>query len=113
MSAKIRAPGKRARGSRSGRPIMVLLDVLGQRWTLRILWELREEASSFRALQARCDQISPTVLNNRLAQLREMQLVELSPDGYGMTDLGRQLANRLRNLDAWAGTWARKISGVG
>ena len=32
------------RGSRSGRPIMALLDLLGRRWTLRILWELREQA---------------------------------------------------------------------
>jgi DNA-binding HxlR family transcriptional regulator len=30
------------RGSKSGRPIMALLDLLGRRWTLRILWELRE-----------------------------------------------------------------------
>ena len=27
------------RGSRTGRPIMVVLDVLGRRWALRVLWE--------------------------------------------------------------------------
>ena len=35
-------PGRRVRGSRSGRPIMAALDLLGRRWALRILWELRD-----------------------------------------------------------------------
>ena len=35
---------KRAvRGSRTGRPVMALLDLLGRRWSLRIIWELRED----------------------------------------------------------------------
>lgn len=89
---------------------MVLLDVLGQRWTLRILYELRSEALTFRALQSRCDQISPTVLNNRLAHLREMRLIESSESGYALTELGRQLGRQLTALYAWADAWARKIS---
>jgi len=44
-------PGKPARGSKSGRPIMVLLDLLGRRWTLRIVWELRDQPRRFRDLQ--------------------------------------------------------------
>ena len=49
---KPRAPGKPVRGSRTGRPVMVLLDLLGRRMALRILWELsRAEAPlSFRAI---------------------------------------------------------------
>ena len=40
------------RGSRTGRPIMALLDLLGRRWTLRIIWELREDrALTSRALR--------------------------------------------------------------
>ena len=34
-------PGKPVRGSKTGRPIMALLDLLGRRWALRVLWELR------------------------------------------------------------------------
>src|SRR5258708_19569677 len=70
-------PGRPARGSKSGRPIMVLLDLLGRRWTLRIVWELREEPRRFRELQ---DLIgaSPTIVNARLAELREARLVELA-----------------------------------
>ena len=54
---------KRVRGSRTGRPIMVLLDLLGRRWVLRIVWELREEPRRFRELQ---DLIgaSPTIVNS-------------------------------------------------
>src|SRR5256885_7052823 len=39
------------RGSTTGRPIMVLLDLLGRRWVLRIVWELRDEPRRFRELQ--------------------------------------------------------------
>jgi DNA-binding HxlR family transcriptional regulator len=44
-------PGDRVRGSRSGRPIMAALDLLGRRWALRVLWELRDGALPFRALR--------------------------------------------------------------
>ncbi|HTO53257.1 MAG TPA: transcriptional regulator, partial [Myxococcota bacterium] len=41
-------PGAAVRGSRSGRPIMAALDLLGRRWALRVLWELRNGPHSFR-----------------------------------------------------------------
>ena len=34
-------PGRPVRGSRSGRPVMALIDLIGRRWVLRIIWELR------------------------------------------------------------------------
>ena len=96
----------KVRGSSTGRPVMVLLDLLGQRWTLRILWELEGGAETFRGLQARCGGISPTVLNARLKALREACLVEAGPDGYQMTPDGRALGQHLLALDAWARDWA-------
>jgi DNA-binding HxlR family transcriptional regulator len=98
---------KRVRGSRTGRPIMVLLDLLGRRWALRLIWELREEPRRFRELQ---DSIgaSPTVINTRLAELREARLVELDPErGYGLTALGRELLEVFLPLHRWAERWAR------
>ena len=65
------------RGSRTGRPIMALLDLLGRRWTLRIVWELREGALTSRALRAACDDASPTVVQQRLSELREAGLVAM------------------------------------
>jgi DNA-binding HxlR family transcriptional regulator len=101
---------KRARGSRTGRPIMVLLDLLGRRWTLRIVWELREAPRRFRELQ---DSIgaSPTVINTRLAELREAKLVELDPDsGYRLAALGEELLRLMLPLHVWSEKWAKGLA---
>lgn len=98
---------KRVRGSTTGRPIMALLDLLGRRWTLRIVWELREEPKRFRELQ---DLIgaSPTIVNTRLAELREAKLVELDEAvGYRLTTLGNELLRLFLPLHAWAEKWAK------
>ena len=47
------------------------MELCHRRWMLRVIWELREGAWTFRALQARCGDLSPTVLNQRLTELRE------------------------------------------
>ncbi len=92
---------------RSSHPINEILDILGTRWTLRILWELRDGPQSFRALQARCERVSPTVLNQRLALLREHGIVTLeSPGGYRLTSQGRELGEILMALSRWAKRWS-------
>jgi DNA-binding HxlR family transcriptional regulator len=97
------------RGSHSGRPVMALLDLLGRRWTLRLIWELREEAMTFRALQERCDDVSPTVLNQRLADLRASLIVEHhAHGGYALTAEGKQLFAALLPLAEWAERWAQR-----
>ena len=98
---------KRVRGSQTGRPIMRLLDLLGRRWTLRIVWELREQPKRFRDLQ---DLIgaSPTIVNTRLAELREAKLVELDEAvGYRLTALGRELLQLFLPLHTWSEKWAK------
>jgi DNA-binding HxlR family transcriptional regulator len=104
-------PGKPVRGSKSGRPIMALLDLLGRRWTLRILWELRHgESMSFRDLRAACDNLSPTVLNKRLQELREAKIVELIDGaGYQLTENGITLLQALLPLNDWATQWAEQF----
>jgi len=86
---------------------MVLLDLLGRRWTLRVLWELRDGPQSFRALQERCGSLSPTVLSARLHDLRDAQIVELAEAGYRLTMLGAQLFQALTPLQSWAERWAK------
>ena len=107
----LRNPGAPARGTRSGRPIMVLFDALGKRWSLRILWELRSGRLAFRPLRARCDDISPTVLNDRLKQLKALGILDSAPEGYGLTQAGAELAKKLIELDGWANAWARNLTG--
>ena len=107
---KAALPGRPARGSKSGRPIMALLDLLGRRWVLRIVWELREEPRRFRELQ---DLIgaSPTIVNARLADLRAAKLVELDADsGYRLTPLGGELLRLFLPLHAWSEKWARAVA---
>jgi DNA-binding HxlR family transcriptional regulator len=104
--AKQAVKAKRAvRGSRTGRPIMALLDLLGRRWTLRILWELRDSALTSRALREACDDASPTVLQARLADLRQAGFVELGPDGYSLTEMGRELHSTFLPLHKFAERW--------
>jgi DNA-binding HxlR family transcriptional regulator len=97
------------RGSSSGRPIMALLDLLGRRWTMRVVWELRGDPLSFRALQARCEGMSPSVLNQRLSELREALIVETGDGGYHLSPRGRQLLELFSPLDRWAEEWARAL----
>ncbi|MBD9667795.1 MULTISPECIES: winged helix-turn-helix transcriptional regulator [Variovorax] len=96
--------GQPVRGSTTGRPIMVALDLLGRRTALRVLWELREGSLTFRALQDACE-TNTRLLNTRLTELREVDLVEHAEGGYRLTDEGRRLAKALKPLSAWADQW--------
>jgi DNA-binding HxlR family transcriptional regulator len=86
---------------------MAALDLLGRRWALRVLWELRGGPQTFRALRERCDGVSPSVLNTRLAELREAALIEIGDDGYALSEAGTKLGNALLPLSVWADAWAR------
>lgn len=110
MAVPTPLPGHPVRGSSTGRPVMALLDLLGRRGALRLLWELRDGGGqSFRGLQALADGMSPSVLNGRLKELREAGLVVLADrGGYALTPAGAELLRRLRPLNQWAEEWARE-----
>jgi DNA-binding HxlR family transcriptional regulator len=104
-------PGRIVRGSRTGRPIMALLDLLGRRMALRVLWELARagEPLSFRALQGAAE-TNPAVLNQRLKELRAAALVDPGPGAYGLTEQGRGLVDVLGPLGDWAAGWAETLA---
>ena len=81
---------------------MRVLDLLGRRWALRVLWELRDGPRTFRALRQACDDVSPSSLNQRLTELRGLGVVELGDDGYGLTRSGARLSRILLDLHRWA-----------
>jgi DNA-binding HxlR family transcriptional regulator len=91
---------------------MALLDLLGRRWALRVLWELRDGSSlTFRELQARCGDISSSVLNDRLRELRDAHIVAAQPlGGYQLTEAGQRLLGALEPLDSWAKKWAERTA---
>ncbi len=98
------------RGSRSGRPVMALLDLLGRRGTLRLLWELRDgRGQTFRQLQESAGGMSPSVLNDRLKELRDSLLLAPAEGGYALTPAGLELVRRLKPLDRWAQAWADQL----
>ena len=98
-------PKRAVRGSTSGVAIMAVFDLLGRKWNMRILWELSQQPLSFRALQERCDGMSPSVLNDRVKQLSDAKLLASTASGYQLTELGLSLMQTLDPLRAWAADW--------
>lgn len=112
MTRPIPQPGRPVRGSQTGRPLMAALDLLGRRWALRLLWELRGEPLGARALRERCDGMSSSVLYERLNELGAAELITKDDSGdYTLTDLGADLGSALGPLDRWSQRWAEQRSG--
>lgn len=107
--ASVPALGRPVRGSRTGRPIMVALDLLGRRSALRVLWELRGDAMTFRALQEAAE-TNPSLLNTRLKELRTAGLVEHAGAGYCLTGSGQDLLRAIQPLSEWAHRWGTALA---
>jgi DNA-binding HxlR family transcriptional regulator len=89
---------------------MAALDLLGRRWALRVLWELRHGPLGPRELRVRCDSMSPSVLYQRLRELTEAGLVEKdAADRYALTPLGTDLGEAIAPLDRWSRRWAGRV----
>lgn len=104
-------PGRPVRGSNTGKPIMALFDLMGRSWALGVIWRLSEGPARFRALQAGCGAVSPTVLNTRLKELTESGLVAHGPEGYALTEMGADLFRILKPLGPWSRLWAEALQG--
>ncbi len=85
---------------------MAALDLLGRRWALRVLWELRDGPLGARALLARCGGLSSSVLYDRLRDLEEAGLVNRHDQGWELSPLGADLGEALAPLDSWSRRWA-------
>jgi DNA-binding HxlR family transcriptional regulator len=84
------------------RAVVSVLDLLGRRWALRLVWELRRSALSFSELRERTG-ISPSVLSARLGELTDAGVLERDPvRRYRLSGHGRELARILYELNRWA-----------
>lgn len=108
----IPTPGTQVRGSQTGKPIMALLDLLGRTWSLGVIWQLQQGPATFRALQQRCEQISPSLLNTRLKELITLQIVAKNDSGYELTLLGAHLFTIIAPLGDWSKDWAIQVTAV-
>ncbi|MPY96344.1 MAG: transcriptional regulator [Acidimicrobiia bacterium] len=89
---------------------MAALDLLGRRWSLRVLWELRDGPHGFRALRDRCDGMSMSVLRQRLVELGAAQLVEQDDaQRYRLTALGEELRAAIEPLTRWSERWSAEV----
>lgn len=101
-------PGRSVRGSKAGRPLMAALDLLGRRWALRLLWELRDGPLGARALRACSDDMSSSVLYERLRELLEAGLIQQTDRReYELTTIGRALGDAIEPLGKWAEHWSK------
>ena len=104
----IPVPGSQVRGSKTGKPIMALLDLLGRTWSLGIVWNLQQGPATFRELQLRCEKISPTLLNTRIKELKALQLIDMQGTGYQLTQQGLELIAIILPLGNWSKNWENK-----
>lgn len=85
---------------------MVLFDILGRRWSMRILWELNQKSHTFNKLRRDCDNVSPSTLKLRLTELQEHNLVKhIGDEGYTLTPIGFELMDKISYLRDWADKW--------
>ena len=84
------------------RPLAELFDLLGRRWTLRILWELRDRTLAFNDLRRAVGGMSQSVLVTRLTELFGAGLVADVPGGYRLTADGKSLVAELQPVADWA-----------
>ncbi len=110
MPSRVPTPGSPVRGSKSGKPIMALFDLLGRSWALGVIWQLASGPMTFREIQDSCEQMSPTILNRRLKELMASGLVERGAQGYQITDTGAELFAFLKPLGAWSQKWADDLT---
>ncbi len=99
---------RQAQAAKDG--INAAIALFHKRWSMRILWELRDGPATFRALQEACSELSSSVLNVRLSELREAHLVQhAAGQGYALTDWGRELLVAMQPFVQWAARWYKAL----
>jgi DNA-binding HxlR family transcriptional regulator len=86
----------------TARPVENVLELLGRRWALRLVWELRRSTLAFSELRQRTG-ISPSVLSARLGELVRAGVIERDTGRrYRLSGNGRELARILYEMNRWA-----------
>ena len=91
---------------------MALFDLLGRTWALGVIWQLQNGPYTFRVLQEKCESVSPSILNRRIKELREADIVERTLNGYQLTERGNVLVERIRPFGDWSRKWAKEVFNV-
>lgn len=86
------------------------MELLGQRWMLRVIWELEPGPLGFLELRRRMGNCSSSMLSVRMQRLQEADVVlKKSDKSYELTTAGRELAVALKPLWQWSERWGTKL----
>ncbi|MFG3520973.1 winged helix-turn-helix transcriptional regulator [Nocardia nova] len=92
----------RSAREREGAP-RAAMELLGQRWMLRVVWELTPGPLGFLELRRRMDNCSSSMLSVRLQTLQGAGVIVKRADkAYELTTAGTELVRALQPLWAWA-----------
>ena len=98
-------------------PVAAVTRILGARWTIQIIYNLRQPRR-FCELQELVEGVNPRTLSQRLKFLEEQGLIQRRPipemprhSEYELTDKGRELLPILDALARWADRWILQSEG--
>src|SRR6516225_9349476 len=101
-------------------PVSQVLEVIGNRWAVQVLWTLHHAARPlrFRELQRSLEPITPKELTNRLRELEEAGMAhrkvyaEVPPRvEYRMTELGQMIMPILSAVAEWTKEYHPALKG--
>lgn len=104
---------RRAAAQRSECAATAALNVLGQKWVMRIIRVLGDRTQRFCELQDALGGANSATLSQRLKMLEDEGLVERRAISavppwveYSLTDKGADLRGAIAGIDRWADRWA-------
>lgn len=104
---------RRAAAQRSECAATAALNVLGQKWVMRIVRSLGERTQRFCELQDALGGANSATLSQRLKLLEDEGLVDRTMISevppwveYSLTDKGSDLRRAIARIDRWADRWA-------
>ncbi|MFI6168283.1 winged helix-turn-helix transcriptional regulator [Nocardia sp. NPDC051052] len=91
--------------------VLAAMELLGQRWILRVLWELAPGPLGFLELRRRMDNCSSSMLSVRLQHLQGAGLIVKNADkSYELTTAGTELDTALQSVWEWSRRWETALT---
>ncbi|MEV6136933.1 helix-turn-helix domain-containing protein [Nocardia sp. NPDC051990] len=96
----------RGRNDPAHAPMLATMELIGQRWILRVLWELEPGRLGFLELRRRMGNCSSSMLSTRLQYLQAAGVIAKNADKtYELTPAGHELTAALQPLWTWSERW--------
>ncbi len=87
------------------------MELIGQRWMLRVLWELEPGCLGFLELRRRMGNCSSSMLSTRLQHLQIAGLITKNPDKtYELTAAGTELGAAMQSVWEWSRRWSETVT---